>query len=78
MHGVKAGAPDRRRLTAIRLFAILVACARAMNPCLVGSGLVHMHNRMFAAFRQVTRWRGTHSRSSVAPWMPPSICTPVQ
>ncbi len=46
-----AGIPD----------AILQVFARAMNPCVVAFGPVHLHHRMFAAFRWRSRQRVTRA-----------------
>src|SRR5258706_3132028 len=49
---------------------ILPVCTRAMNPCLVGVGPMHLPNRLFAAFRWANRKRVKQARST---WLPPSI-----
>src|SRR5260221_9938378 len=74
-HGGESRAVRRRRMAYAAWHSwpsggILPVGTRAMNPCLVGVGPLHLPNRLFAAFRWANRQRVKQARS---PWIPPSI-----
>src|SRR5260221_5139252 len=47
--------------------ALLPVYTRAMNPCQVGIGPMHLPNRVFAAFRWANRQRGKQARYAPFP-----------